>query len=91
MGDVGSIFGDRGGDGDLSGCAAPAGLKEKTGRALTDFCLWCGIDWRRPAGYDCSDIGRVLVCGSEMDASDGRMGKEKSGFGRSSTGPAVEC
>lgn len=76
----------------VGGLLAPAGLKEKSGRALTDFCLDPGVEPRRPAGYVWSDIGRVL----DADAASGdvlsgpRMGKVKSGLGRSSMGPALE-
>lgn len=70
-----------------------AGLKEKSGRALTDFCLEPpGAEPRRPVGYACSDIGRAFgaYAGSECDASGPRWGKLKSGFGMSSIGPALE-
>jgi hypothetical protein len=46
---------------------------------------------RRPVGYAWRDIGREDVgVGSEEAVSGPRMGKEKSGFGRSSMAPAFE-
>jgi hypothetical protein len=97
--DIGSVFGDCGGDDSVVGFAAPAGLNEKSGRALIDFCLWCGMEPRRPAGYAgrpaggaCSDTGRDLVVAVSVEAVSGpRMGKENSGLGRSSMGPALDC
>jgi hypothetical protein len=47
---TGSVAGDCGGDDSAAGLAGPAGLKEKSGKALIDFCLWCGMEPRRPAG-----------------------------------------
>jgi hypothetical protein len=96
---MGSVFGECGGDDSVAGFAAPAGLNEKSGRALIDFCLWCGMDPLRPAGYAgrpagdaCSDIGRVLLLVVCVEAVSGsRMGNENSGLGRSSMGPALEC
>ena len=89
---VDSAEGECGGEVPVLGFAAPAGLNENSGRALTDFCLWCGIEPRRAAGYAWSDIGRPLMgIGSEEVASGPRMGKENSGLGMSSTGPALDC
>lgn len=39
VGVVGKVGDNWGGDDSASGFGAPAGLKEKAGRALTDFCL----------------------------------------------------
>lgn len=86
------LAGDCGGEGSFVGFAAPAGLKEKSGRALMDFCLRCGMDPRRPCGYAWSDIGRPVVgAGSEEAVSGARMGNENSGLGMSSMGPALGC
>lgn len=72
--------------------AAPAGLKEKSGSAETDFCLSPGAEPRRPVGYAWRDIGRASEVeeGSEDDVSGSRRGNVKSGFGRSSMVPALE-
>jgi hypothetical protein len=87
----GRVDGDRGGEVSVLGFESAAGLKEKSGRALMDFCLWCGIDPRRPAGYACIDIGRELAgVDSEGAPSGPRIGNEKSGLGMSSTGAALE-
>ena len=89
---VGGRSGDVWGDVCWGGGALPAGLKEKAGSAFTDFCLACGMDPRRAAGY-CIDIGRGLV-GNESfeDVSGARMGNEKSGLGTiSTTMAACDC
>jgi hypothetical protein len=84
-------WGECGGVDSLAGFGVPAGLNEKSGRALMDFCLWCGMDPLRPAGYACRDIGRELAgAGAEEAVSGSRMGKENSGLGRSSMGPAFD-
>lgn len=73
---------------------AAAGLKEKSGRALTDFCRGQpGAEPRRPVGYACSDIGRPFdaYAGAEDGSSGLRWGKLKSGLGMSSMGPALEA
>ena len=87
-------IGERGGVVETSGALdTPAGLKEKSGSAETDFCLKPGAEPRRALGYAWSDIGRAL--GAEADAgeseSGARWGNVKSGFGMSSMGPAVEA
>jgi hypothetical protein len=86
------MVGDCGGDVSVLGWVAPAGLKEKAGRALTDLCLWCGIDPRRAVGYAWSETGRELVDVLSVDGATGaRIGKENSGLGTSSTGSALEA
>jgi hypothetical protein len=71
---------------------APAGLKEKSGSALADFILDPGVEPRRPVGYAWSDIGRALEAGADAASmwSGSRMGKLKSGFGRSSIWPPLD-
>lgn len=93
LGRVGeSAEGECGGEVPVVGAAEPAGLKENSGSALTDFCLWCGIEPRRPVGYGWSDIGRGFDGAGPEEATSGpRMGKENSGLGMSSTGPALDC
>jgi hypothetical protein len=89
---AGSVEGECGGEVPVLGCGVPAGLKENAGRALTDFCLMCGMDPRRPVGYAWSDIGREFDgVGSAVVVSDPRIGNEKSGLGSSSMGPALEA
>ena len=92
---VGVVDGECGGVVVAGGARVPgAGLNEKSGRALTDFCLEPpGAEPRRPAGYACSDIGRAFEAhaGSEDDASGPRWGKLKSGFGMSSIGPVLDA
>ena len=69
----------------------PAGLNEKAGSAFTDFCLACGMDPRRAAGY-CIDMGRGLVGDESFEIVSGpRIGNEKSGLGTISKvpGPAL--
>lgn len=39
-GETAIVSGERGGDVPVLGCAVPAGLNEKAGRALTDFWRW---------------------------------------------------
>lgn len=75
-----------------AGLFGPAGLKEKSGNALTDFCLFPGVEPRLPAGYPWRDIGRVpgVEEVSEDGVSGACCGKVKSGFGMSSIGPAFE-
>lgn len=69
----------------------PAGLNEKAGSAFTDFCLACGMDPRRAAGY-CIDMGRGLVGDESFEIVSGpRIGNEKSGLGTISTMPALDC
>lgn len=85
------VVGDTCGDVSAGGGALPAGLKEKTGNAFTDFCLACGIDPRRAVGY-CIDIGRDLVGDGSLEGMPGpRMGNEKSGLGTISTIAALDC
>jgi len=76
----------------VSAGAAPAGLKEKSGSALTDFILIAGDEPRRAVGYAWSDIGRELDAGAVEASvlSGSRMGKLKSGFGSSSIGPPFD-
>jgi hypothetical protein len=50
IGRAGVNPGETGGEFPVAGCAEPAGLKENSGRALTDFCLACGIEPRRAVG-----------------------------------------
>lgn len=91
---VGVVNGECGGVVATGGArVAAAGLKEKSGRALTDFCRNPGAEPRRPVGYACSDIGRVLGTGtgSEGKVSGPRCGKVKSGLGMSSMSPALEA
>jgi hypothetical protein len=48
---LGDNPGETGGEFSVAGCVDPAGLKENSGRALTDFCLLaCGIEPRRAVG-----------------------------------------
>jgi hypothetical protein len=86
------VLGECGGVDSLAGFGVPAGLNVKSGRALMDFCLRCGIDPLRPVGYACIDIGRELVgAGADEAVSGSRMGNENSGLGISSMGPALDC
>jgi hypothetical protein len=87
---VGVLIGECGG---LVSDAVAAGLKEKSGRVLTDFILIPGVEPRRPAGYAWSDIGRGLEGGAgNADVLFGsRMGKLKLGLGSNSMGPAWDC
>jgi hypothetical protein len=39
-GETARVSGEHGGDVLTAGCGVPAGLKEKAGRALTDFWRW---------------------------------------------------
>ena len=88
---VGDKSGDDWGDVCCGGGTLPEGLKEKAGNALTDFCLACGIDPLRAAGY-CIDIGRGFVDDESFeDVSGPRMGNEKSGLGTISTLPTLGC
>lgn len=88
---VGARSGDVSGDVCWAGGALPAGLKEKAGRAFTDFCLACGMEPRRAAGY-CMDIGRGLVGDESFEEVSGpRMGNEKSGLGTISTMATLDC
>lgn len=95
-GDVsGAVVGERAEGAAAAGFRAPAGLKVKSGRALMDLCLMCGMDPRRPVGYawsdeTWSDAGRALGgAASAAAASGARMGNEKAGLGISSMGPAL--
>lgn len=78
---VGAAKGECGGVADAGPVVlfGPAGLNEKSGNALTDFCLEPGVEPRLPAGYACIDIGRVpgVEEGAEEDNSGARWGKEK--------------
>lgn len=85
----GRALGDCGGEAPVDVCEVPAGLNENAGKAFTDFCRWCGMEPRRPVGYAWRDMGRGLLEESE-EAAGPRIGKEKSGLGSSSTGPALE-
>lgn len=60
-----------------------AGLKEKSGRALTDFSLIPpGVEPRRAAGYACMAVGRGFEVAGSEDVRSVRIGNVKSGFGR---------
>lgn len=89
---VGLLNGECGECGGLVSAVAAAGLKEKSGSALTDFILVPGVEPRRAVGYALSDIGRALDSGGDEASvlSGSRIGKLKSGFGSSSMGPPFD-
>lgn len=83
--------GDWGGLPSAGGCALPAGLKEKSGRALPDLSLIpAGVEPRRAVGYDCIAVGRGFEVAGSEEVRSARIGKVKSGLGSSSMGPVLD-